>query len=222
MKKKSQAIKIFIFLTTALILSCNEKPLDKEKISITAEKLAQNENFLNISNEMNSYSQFIIEKIKNNKLPPSEIFYKIDSISNSGLSNNEQITQLSLLLETDVSERIKQNDIIIDFNWKMLDSEFDNLNLELLTDAFNFSKKNQTYSRVKGSCGWRYSVCLGAAYAGAVLCHAGCDTTALATTAGLGIPACVAACGTLQIFASVQCYDSYCPNELVEKKQLKQ
>lgn len=168
---------------------------------------------------MNSYSQFILEKIKNHKLPSSEIFYRIDSISNIGLSSNEQIIQLSLLLETDVSERIKQNGIIINFYWKILDSEFNNLNIELLTDTFNFIKKNQTYSRVKGNCGWRYSVCLGAAYAGAVLCHAGCDTTALATTAGLGIPACVAACGTLQVFASVQCYDSYCPTELVEKKQ---
>lgn len=63
---------------------------------------------------------------------------------------------------------------------------------------------------VLDDCGWRFYVCSGAATAGAILCHAGCDTTALATTAGLGIPACVAICGTLQVWALVQCTDSYC------------
>ena len=59
-------------------------------------------------------------------------------------------------------------------------------------------------------CDWRYYLCSGASTAGAILCHASCETTALATTAGLGIPACVVACGTLQAFAIVQCSDSYC------------
>jgi hypothetical protein len=65
-------------------------------------------------------------------------------------------------------------------------------------------------SELSGGCGWRYNLCIVAAGAAAVLCHAGCDTTALATTAGLGIPACVWACTTLQVAASVQCYDTYC------------
>ena len=62
------------------------------------------------------------------------------------------------------------------------------------------------------SCGWRYYLCAGAATAGAILCQGGCDTTALAFTAGFGIPACVVLCGTLQVAAIATCADNYCPN----------
>ncbi len=78
-----------------------------------------------------------------------------------------------------------------------------NLTQEVLQDEFYI------VMNVTNRSGWRYGLCIAAAVAGSVLCHAGCDTTALATTAGLGIPACVWACGTLQVMASVQCYDSY-------------
>lgn len=54
------------------------------------------------------------------------------------------------------------------------------------------------------------SLCIVAPSATAVLCHAACDTTALATTAGLGIPACVLACGLVQVYMSVECMDKHC------------
>lgn len=84
--------------------------------------------------------------------------------------------------------------------------------MELLNETFNYNFVDDSQTLNRG-CGWRYSVCLGAVFASAVLCHAGCDTTALATTAGLGITVCVAACGALQVFGSVTCYDKYCPPE---------
>lgn len=204
---------IFLFSISTLLLGCSNESVEQEKVSVTADVLSQNRNFLNISNEMQSYSQFIKETIKKNKLSSSEVIKKIDIIFNSDLSSDEQSNKLNTLLETDFSARIKENARIIDSNWKILDSEFDNLDEQLLTDTFNYGLNldNQTFAIDEGGCGWRYYACISAAFAAAVICNAACDTTALATTAGLGIPVCVAACGALQIFASVQCYDSYCP-----------
>jgi hypothetical protein len=206
-------IFILVFSVSTFLVSCSNESVEQEKVSATADVLSQNKNFLNISSEMLNYSQFIKETIKNNKLSSSEVTNRIDIILNSDLSSEEQISELSTLLETDLNERIKENARIIDSNWKILNSEFNNLDEQLLTDTFNYGLNLDNQTLARGDCGWRYSLCLGGAFSGAVLCHAGCDTTALALTAGLGIPACVALCGTLQVFASVQCYDSYCAGE---------
>jgi hypothetical protein len=67
---------------------------------------------------------------------------------------------------------------------------------------------------VDSPCTWGYGVCIAGATAAAVLCHASCDTTALATTAGLGIPACVGLCATVQTAASLACYKTFCDPKL--------
>lgn len=48
-------------------------------------------------------------------------------------------------------------------------------------------------------CSWRYYLCAAAATAGAILCHAACEPTALATTDGLGIYACLLSCCVFSI-----------------------
>lgn len=55
-------------------------------------------------------------------------------------------------------------------------------------------------------CGWRYSLCIAAATAGSILCHSSC----IGGTAGLGTPACIVLCGTIQAAAGVACIDNYC------------
>lgn len=69
---------------------------------------------------------------------------------------------------------------------------------------------NNSITLAVADCSWKYYGCSAAATAGAILCHAGFDTTALATTAGLGIPACVLACGTLQAWAIIECEERFC------------
>jgi hypothetical protein len=69
---------------------------------------------------------------------------------------------------------------------------------------------NNTVTLAAADCGWRYYLCASAATAGAILCHGACEGTAIASTAGLGIPACVFACGTMQAYLIVECGDKYC------------
>lgn len=58
---------------------------------------------------------------------------------------------------------------------------------------------------------WKYTICSIGVTAGAILCHAACDTTALATTAGLGIPVCFALCLSVQTAGMLECAERYCP-----------
>lgn len=214
---KNTIIKLKFLFTLSIIflfvLGCNREnddqemlPLTQERTFISAKNLSLDINFLNIANEMQSYSQFLEEKIDNHNIPSKELKVKLEAILYGDLSSEEQIMKLNLLFDTNFGERILENAKIVNSNFRIINDKYNNINEGMLTSAFNYSfKVNQN-----DGCSWRYYACLSAAYAGAVLCHAGCDTTALATTAGLGIPACIALCGTLQVYASVQCLDTYC------------
>lgn len=113
-----------------------------------------------------------------------------------------------------MSERFEKHFIIFNDKMMLLSKKYDMKDLKLIEDSYSYVlgrlPQNNSGSNLSSDCGWRYNLCITAAGAGAILCHAGCDTTALATTAGLGIPACVALCSTIQVAASVQCYDTYC------------
>ena len=58
----------------------------------------------------------------------------------------------------------------------------------------------------EGGCERAYYLCMGAAMATAMGCHAGC----VGATIGLGAPACVAICVTIQVYQSYQCAKEYC------------
>jgi hypothetical protein len=162
---------------------------------------------------MQIFAHSVNETMNNNKLSSSEVINQINTITDSNLSGDDTINELNKILNEDFSHKIRGNALVISSNWQILDSKFDNIDEELLDNAFSYyiSEKNQAIA--KADCGWRFSLCVVAAGTGFILCHAGCDTTALALTAGLGIPACVAICGTLQVAASAQCYDSHCQDE---------
>jgi hypothetical protein len=210
--KVFKVLLVIIFISS-ILQGCNEENQINQEKNITPEILSKNKSFKNISKEMSDYTIFIKETIENHKLSAAELIPKINAIVNSNLSSNEQLLKLNELLNVNISERVKKNAELIGVNWKILKNEFKIIDDETLQKAFEINiLENNQYSPKIMSCPWRYNLCLVAAYSGAVLCHAGCDTTALATTAGLGIPVCVALCGSLQVFASVQCYDSYCNN----------
>lgn len=204
-----------LLISLIFLISCNHEE-NHEKITkkiATKENLSRDVNFLKISNEIEDFSNLIKTSIENNEIPANELINKIKSIQNTNLSYSEQINELSSLLKFDLQDRIIKNHQVISRNYSVLNSKYTNLDYKTLESTFEFDFKNSNVEYSKVDCNWRYHLCISAAFAGAVLCHAGCDTTALATTAGLGIPACVAACGTLQVYASVQCFDSYCKVE---------
>ncbi|MDO4764369.1 MAG: hypothetical protein Q4A00_08330 [Flavobacteriaceae bacterium] len=208
--------RIFMLASLVFILFTGcRKDVEEQKVAISSDELSQNENFLAIVDEMKDYSHFIKEIIEKSELSPFELENRVQIVLNSDLPDKDKIKRLNSLFGIDLTPRIEENARVIAQHWKIIDNKFNNIDEELLAESFakRLSKNNKN-SRIivipGNDCDWKYYACLAAAYSAAVLCHAGCDTTALATTAGLGIPACVALCGSLQIYASVECYHSYC------------
>jgi hypothetical protein len=128
------------------------------------------------------------------------------------------LIQIDLIFKAPVSGRLKQHMIIYKNNMAQIIKEYgylDNTILakeidEILVKILSNQIDNDSKSFSIAGCSWKYFGCSAASTAAAMLCHASCDATALATTAGFGIPACVIACGAVQAWLIVECEDKYC------------
>ena len=199
-------MKNLLFAAMALVLfAFNGNAQSAKELSLDSE-------FIEVVKEYNVFTYSMYEKIHNNDLKKDDILSSLETVKEKKLTFQEELNEIDIIFKSEFSKTLIKhikfhNDKIKSIN------RFQTINEETLAEAYSLVIINQPELQINftaSRCGWRYNLCLGAAFAATVLCHGGCDTTALATTAGLGIPVCVAACGTLQVFASVQCYDNYC------------
>ncbi|SCX18168.1 hypothetical protein SAMN02927925_02632 [Flavobacterium saliperosum] len=215
-----------LILTASIFIACSRdaetvdnlqnnftnSPISFTNRTVSAKELSEDITFIELVDEMDSFSKFIKQTIDDKSLSIATIQTQLDHLQNQNLTYEEQLSEINAIFTTSVSNKLELNMKGFSEKWGVLKVKYENLDESTLAEAFNQVLDKRDHSGVGsvGPCGWRYNVYLGASYAAAVLCHAGCDTTALGTTAGLGIPACFMACGTLQVYAAVQCYDSYC------------
>jgi hypothetical protein len=217
--------KIVIIVFTFLMIGCAKKSVIE--IPADASKLNENKAYIKLTLETNSFLQFLSETAKTNSLSLPDVIKRLNLIKSKNLSFENQLIEIDRIFKTNVSSRLLNHMRTYSETWPEINKSYKNIPLEMfekeasevLYDNIQSKTQNQIISysvdkNIKANkandCGWRYSLCVGAATAGAILCHAGCETTALATTAGFGIPICVAACGTLQAYAGLQCYEHYC------------
>lgn len=205
----------FFVITISFLFGCLQKtevypPAD-------AKKLNENKVFIKLVLETTSFLEFLSQTAKTNSLKMTDVSNKLNAVRDKSLSFEDQMTEINRLFKSTVSLRLIKHMKTYNETWPLLLKTYKNISSEVLISEAaeviyesRYSNENNMRAAMMVDCGWRYSLCIAAATMGAILCHAGCDTTALATTAGLGIPACIAACGTLQVFAGVQCYDNYC------------
>ncbi len=104
--------------------------------------------------------------------------------------------------------------------WRNLNNKYSNIKEKDIMDASkayfeqrkilaineNKIKSTSIKPNLLNQCSWRFDLCVAGVTAGAILCHAGC----IGATAGLGAPACVLLCGTIQVAAGAECMKSYC------------
>lgn len=149
----------------------------------------------------------------------------LDSTINAIRNNSENKDELKYRLNTELSPKLFE--FLVEFSntnqqaWIHLNKKFSNLSAATINDAcakyfdqktiMEINNENKITSnsltiKSNASCGWGYNLCIAGTTAGAILCHAGC----VGATAGLGAPACVLLCGTIQIAAGAQCMTSYC------------
>lgn len=173
--------------------------------------LAENENFIALTNDMFDYLEFTIAVKNRQSLDFESLESSLRALESSNSTYMEQLTAINELFNEDITEILSQHMATFSSNWRVINENLGSLSNEEIEEATaEILRIRLSTLEAPNDCGWRYYLCMTAATAGAILCHAACDTTALATTAGLGIPACVALCATLQVAAGVQCFDNYC------------
>jgi hypothetical protein len=180
--------------------------------------LNEDKNFIALVSETNEFLNFLATNIKAKNLVQSDFIKQIETLKSDHLTYESQLIQIDLIFKAPVSGRLKQHMIIYKNNMAQILKEYgylDNTILakeidEILVKILPNQIDNDSKSFSIAGCSWKYFGCSAASTAAAILCHASCDATALATTAGFGIPACVIACGAVQAWLIVECEDKYC------------
>ena len=212
---------IFTFLIISLIVALLMIGCEKQesKIEIKDQSfLNEDKNFIALVSETNEFLNFLATNIKAKNLVQSDFIKKIETLKSDHLTYESQLIQIDLIFKAPVSGRLKQHMIIYKNNMAQIIKEYgylDNTILakeidEILVKILPNQIDNDSKSFSIAGCSWKYFGCSAASTAAAMLCHASCDATALATTAGFGIPACVIACGAVQAWLIVECEDKYC------------
>ena len=212
---------IFTLLITSLLIALLMVACEKQesKIEIKNQSLLnEDKNLIALVTETNEFLNFLASNIKAKNINQSDFIKKIEILKSDHLTFESQLIQIDLIFKAPVSSRLKQHMSFYINNMAQILKEYGNLDNsilakeidEILVKILPNRIDNDSKSFSIAGCSWKYFGCSAASTAAAILCHASCDATALATTAGFGIPACVIACGAIQAWLIVECEDKYC------------
>ena len=212
---------IFTLLITSLLIALLMVACEKQesKIEIKNQSLLnEDKNLIALVTETNEFLNFLASNIKAKNLNQSDFIKKIEKLKSDHFTFESQLIQIDLIFKAPVSSRLKQHMSFYINNMAQILKEYGNLDNsilakeidEILVKILPNRIDNDSKSFSIAGCSWKYFGCSAASTAAAILCHASCDATALATTAGFGIPACVIACGAIQAWLIVECEDKYC------------
>ena len=216
MKNNIFTLLIISLLVALLMISCEKQ---ESKIEIKDQSfLNEDKNFIALVAETNEFLNFLATNIKAKNLVQSDFIKQIETLKSDHLTFESQLIQIDLIFKAPVSSRLKQHMSFYINNMAQILKEYGNLDNtilakeidEILVKILPNQINNDSKSYSIAGCSWKYFGCSAASTAAAMLCHASCDATALATTAGFGIPACVIACGAVQAWLIVECEDKYC------------
>ena len=220
---KNQLSVIAMALAFFIMSSCSKK-LNESGLSdfeTKTDQLSKDSSFKNIIELENNLSEEIEKVIITKNMTKNDFYLLIEKIKNQSKSDLDFKNKLA---ENDLPELYNiLNNFKASFNghWIDLEIKYNRLSSNVINVASNkyfennefkkiYSVNKKTFSinndNIARACGWGYSLCLAGATAGAILCHAGC----IGGTAGLGAPACVLLCGTIQVSVGAACMSSYC------------
>ncbi len=213
----SKLFSYFLVFTLFVVTQACEKNGVKNEFKDQS-LLSEDKNFVTLVTETHDYLKFLATNLKANAISQAQLNSQLVELQARNLSFDKQMNEIDVIFNMQVSVRLKNHMVtyrksmdqlnrlygVIDPNTLIKETE------EVMSKIVPKQSEGEVRILRADDCGWRYYGCAGAATAGAILCHAGCDTTALATTAGLGIPACVLACGAVQAWMIVECADRFC------------
>ncbi|MBW1298740.1 hypothetical protein [Aquimarina litoralis] len=209
---------IFLFCLSLFVISCStddsvenqliqNDSIEKSTRQISA-LLSEDKDFISLTLEMEKYASFLENVISKSTLNVNELQNRLIALQEQGLEFNEEARELDKLLAYPVSTKTTEYSKNFSKKWSIILKKYGNVKQSDLEYSFAkvFEQNKSSFGSDYFGCNWRYYLCVGAAYAGAVICHAGC----IGGTLGIGTPACVLFCGIGMTYAGVVCYDTYC------------
>lgn len=160
--------------------------------------------FIGMVNETYDYLKLLSFDVRASYLNRDDVSRSLFKLQYKNLSFDAQMKEIDGIFKASVSGRLKSHIVATQKSLHELTSIYGKI------DAATMNREVEKVLARAPRCSWRYYLCAAAATAAAILCHAACESTALATTAGLGIYACVMACGTLQAYAISECQRTHC------------
>lgn len=198
----------------------------KEKMPVIQNTLYKDTNFIKVVNLEEALKNHILMLADRKGVTPLVFKKKIQSLHDKDLNSTKNNKLLNEYMGPENVLYLIEYAKVYNKAWSNLNIKYNYISMQNIDDACKqlYAKRYNQISNITSSlsplttnsfvtinkvndCGWRFSVCMAAATAGAILCHVGC----IGGTAGLGTPACVVLCGTLEIAAGVACIDNYCP-----------
>ncbi|MDH7445716.1 hypothetical protein [Aquimarina sp. 2201CG14-23] len=201
---------ILVFCLSIFAISCSKddsietQALEKDARE-TEISLSDDKDFIALTIEMQNYASFLEDVMNKNSLNVNELEKKLIQLQQEGLELDEQSKEIDKLFRYSVSVRTTAYTKAFSKRWNMIKERYGNIKQSNLESSFAKVLGTNTILSGGGSdgCNWRYYLCMGAAYAGTLICHAGCSL-------GIGGPACYTLCYIGVTYAWDLCDDLYC------------
>jgi hypothetical protein len=215
---------IGLLVICSIFASCTKQEV--ATTAITANALASDSHFIEIIKQEKQLTHLITQLAIEKGLTIVELKNKLNELHDKDLNSANGDPLLNAYLGVKNCNTITSLSNTYRSHWDYLNKSYGYLTILQLDTAvkqvyekqYNMSVLNPSGSGTYATnalidinrvndCGWRYTLCMAAATAGGIICHVGC----IGGTAGLGTPACLIICGTIELAAGVACIDGFCP-----------
>ncbi len=213
---------LLIFCT--LLFGCTKST--QEQVPLIESNLSADTNFIKVVDLEQGLNHFVLQLATSKGLTMQAFKIKIQDLNDKDLHSTKDHKLFNEYIGSTNIEYLNNYIKTYHSTWSKLNAQYNYISMQNINEACKqlYVKRYNSYTGIASSssslsthsnitinrindCGWRFSLCMAAATAGAILCHASC----IGATAGLGTPACVVLCATLEAAAGVVCIDNYCP-----------
>lgn len=198
----------------------------KEQTTFMEGNLSSDTNFVKVVQLEEELNNFVLQLADSKGLTIKSLKIKIQDLNDKDLHSTKDNKLFNEFIGIANAEYLKNYTNVYKSTWSKLNANYNYISMQNINEACKqlYAKRYNSLTSIASSsssisandvisvnkandCGWKFSLCIAAATSGAILCHASC----IGATAGLGTPACVVLCATLQAAAGVVCIDNYCP-----------
>ncbi len=216
-------VSLFILITSLFFGCTKTQALPNPMPEVP---LSQDTHFIQLVNLEQTFNDFIVALAARKGLTIFEFKNKIETLNDNQLHSTKGLDAFNKFMGAENILYLKEYAKNYQMHWQQINKKYNDVSMQNIQEAcvqlyaqsynsvtptgsslFSVASNSLIAVNKNENCGWRFPLCMAAATSGAILCHAAC----IGGTAGLGTPACILLCGTLQAAGGVACIDNYCP-----------